>query len=108
MLATNKTIFTKYAKIIMQWPVYLIIVNFGYKIQRLRIKPRRMIVGLIFIHERNSLKVKIKIYYQTMGVIIKYKSNCYVLYKIIQSNVTALEKNIIKNLLMICIDRNIQ
>ena len=37
-------------------------------------------VGLIPIHKRDSLKVKMEIYYQTMGVITKCKSKLNVMF----------------------------
>lgn len=42
-----------------------------------------MMVGLIFIYKIDSLKVKIEIYHQTIGVITKCKSNCAALQKLI-------------------------
>lgn len=67
-----------------------------------------MIISLIFINKKDFLKAKIKIYYQIIGVIIKYKSNYTFLQKIILPNVTLLEKAAVKNLLMIYADQNIQ
>ena len=46
-------------------------------------RPEGMMVGLISIHKEDSFKVKIEIYYQTMGVITKCKLKCHVLHKAI-------------------------
>lgn len=91
-----------------QCPVYLIIGNLSHKIQRLGIRLRGMIVGLIPIHKRDFLKIKIEIYYQTMRVIIKCKSNCHIMRIVIWPNITALEKAEIEGLLMMCAHKNVQ
>ena len=70
----------KYTESIAQLPVYLTIGNLSYEIRRSRIKPGRMIVGLISIHKRDSLEVEMEIYYQTIGVITKCKSKLNVMF----------------------------
>ena len=108
LLAINKTVHTKHEGDMAEWPAYLTINNLSHEIQRSRIRPRRLIVGLISIYKEDCLKVKIEIYHQIIGVITKYKSKCHFLYKVIWLNVTALEKVAIKGLLMIWIDENMQ
>ena len=54
-----------------QWPVYLTIGNLSYEIKRSQSRFWGMMVDLIPIHKRDSLKVKIEIYYQTIGMITK-------------------------------------
>ena len=83
LLATDKTVLTKHAGDMAQWPVYLTICNLSHEIQRSGIRPGGMMVGLIPIHKRDSLEVKIEIYHQTMGVITKCKSKCHILRKVI-------------------------
>ena len=83
LLATDKMVLIEHAKDLAQWPVYLTIGNLSYEIQRSRIRPGRIIVSLIFIYKKDSLKVKMEIYYQTIEVIIKYKLKCHVLHKVI-------------------------
>lgn len=63
LLATDKTIFPKYAKNIAQWSIYLIIGNLSQEIQRLWIKLGGIMVILIFIYKKDFLKIKIEIYY---------------------------------------------
>ena len=67
-----------------------------------------MMVGLIFIYKKDFLKVKMEIYYQTIGVIKKCKSKCHVLHKVIWPNIKALEKMAIKGLLIMYLDGNVQ
>ena len=83
LLATNKTVLTEHTKGMAQWLVYLTIGNLSHEIQRSQIKPRGMMVGFIPIHKGDSLEIKIEIYHQIIGVIIRYKSKCYVLQKVI-------------------------
>lgn len=60
------------------------------------------------IYKEEFFNVKIEIYYQTIRVITKYKSNYTILQKKVWPNLTALEKLEIKNLLIICTNKNIQ
>ena len=83
LLATDITLLTKHAKDMVQLPGYLTIVNLSHEIRRSRIRLRGMIVGLISIHKADSFEVKMEIYHQIMGIILKYKSKCYVLHKVI-------------------------
>ncbi len=108
LLATDKTVLTEYTKNMAQWPVHLTIGNLSHEIRRSQIRQWGMIVGLIPIHKRDSLEVKMEIYHQTMGVITRCKSKCHILHKMIWLNVTALEKAAIKSLLMMCTDRNVR
>ena len=83
LLVTDNKILIEYIEDMAQWLVYLTICNLTHKIQISRIRPREMMVDLISIYKKDSLKVKIEIYHQTLGVITKYKSKCYVLHKVI-------------------------
>ena len=65
-------------------------------------------ISLILIHKGDFFKIKKEIYYQTMGVITKCKSNCHVLHKVILLNVIALEMAAIDNLLIIYANRNMR
>ena len=57
LLATHKTILIKHAA------VYLTIGNLSYKIWRSWSKLEEIIVGLNLIHKRDSLEIKMEIYY---------------------------------------------
>lgn len=74
-MATNKTVLTKHARDMAQWPIYLTISNLSHKIWRLQVRSERIIIGLIPIHKSDQFNVKIEIYYQTIGVITKSKYN---------------------------------
>ncbi len=52
-----------------QWPVYLTIDNLSHEIRRSWSRSGGMMVGLILIHKRDSLEVKMEIYHQTMRII---------------------------------------
>ena len=65
-------------------------------------------VGLILIYKEDFFKVKIEIYYQTIRIITKCKSKCHILHKVIQPNITALEKAAIESLLMMYANENMQ
>lgn len=93
LLAIDKTILIKHVKNITPWPISLAISTLSHKISRSWIKPDEMMVCLIFIHEKNFHKVKIEIYYLTIGVITKCSSNCHILHKIIQPNIIKFKKN---------------
>ena len=77
LLGIDKTVLTKYIENMVQWPVNLTIGNLSYEIRRSQIRPRGLMVGLIFIHKKDFFEVKIKIYHQTMGIIIKCKSKMF-------------------------------
>ncbi len=108
LLAADKLVLTEPATDMAQWPVYLTIGNLSHKIRRSQIRLGGMIVGLILIHKRDSFNVKMEIYHKTTGVIIKCKSKCHVLRKVIRLNVTELEKAAIESLLMMCADGNMR
>ena len=74
-LATNKTVFTKYAKDMAQWHVYLTIGNLSHEIQKSQVRPKRIIVGLIPMYKDDLLSMKMEIYHQTMKVISKNACN---------------------------------
>ena len=78
LLATNKTVLTKHARDIAQKLIYLTIGNLSHEIQRSQIKPGGIMVGLISINKRDSLKIKIEIYHQTIGIITRYKSRYHI------------------------------
>lgn len=59
-----------------------------------------MIVSLICIYKIDFFEIKVEIYYQIIGVIIKSKLKSHILDKIIWINITGLEKAAIKNLLI--------
>ena len=107
LLALDKIVLIEYVRDIAQWPVYLTIGNLSHEIQRSRIRPGEIMIGLILIHKRNSLEIKIKIYYRTMRVITKCKSKYHVLYKLISLNVTVLEKAVIEGLFLMYADGNV-
>lgn len=65
-----------------------------------------MMIGLISIYKRDSLKVIIKIYHQPIGTIIKDKFNSLFLCIVFSLRI-ALEKMAVKYILMICIDGKI-
>lgn len=73
----------EYARNMAQQPIYLIMRNLSHKIQRLQIRPKGMMVGLIFIYKKEIFEIKMMIYNQIMGVITNSKSNYHVLCKII-------------------------
>lgn len=55
--------------------MYLTLGNLSYKIQRSRVRLRKIIVNLISIYKKDLFDVKIEIYYQTMRIITKSKYN---------------------------------
>lgn len=67
-----------------------------------------MIIGLILIYKKFFFKIIMKIYHQIIKLIIKCKFNYHVLYKVIWPKITMLEKVIIKDLLIICANGNMQ
>ena len=71
LLAIDKTALTKNEGEIAQWPIYLIISNLNHEIQRLYIKLRGIMIGLISIYRGDCLEIKIEIYHQIIKVIIK-------------------------------------
>ncbi len=71
LLVIDKTVLTKHVGDMAQWPVYLTIGNLSHEIKRSRSRSRGMMVGLIPIHKRDSLEVKMEIYHQTIGMITK-------------------------------------
>lgn len=71
-------------------------------------------ISLIFIYKEDLFNIKIEIYYQTMGVIIKSRcSNRYSLDKFPdlrfknRPNIIVLESIAVEDLLIICVNRNI-
>lgn len=74
-MVTDKTVLIKHAKNIAQQPLYLTIGNLSYEIQRLRVGPGRMMVGLILIHKGDLFNVKIETYHQIIEVITREKCN---------------------------------
>lgn len=91
----------------MQWSIYLAIGNLSYNIQRLEIRSGKIIVGLIPIYKNDFLDVKIKIYYQTIGIITKNKSKYPVLQIVAWPDIMALEKVTVEGMLIIYVNRNI-
>ena len=71
LLITDKIVLIKHNRNMTQWPIYLIISNLSYKIWKLWLRSRRMMVGLISIYKKDSLKIKIEIYHRTIRIIIK-------------------------------------
>lgn len=55
--------FLKYTKNIAQWPIYLTLDNLSYKIWRLKIKSKEIIISFISIYKNDLISIKIKIYY---------------------------------------------
>lgn len=70
-MATDKTVLIKYVEDMAQWPIYLTISNLNHEIWNSQIRLGGMMIGLIPIHKKDFLRVKIEIYYQTMRMIIK-------------------------------------
>ncbi len=107
LLATDKIVFIKHVRDMAQWPVYLIIGNLSHQIRSSRSRARGMIVGLIPIHKRDSLEVKIEIHHQTMVMITKdiFKS---LFLCIVVCPGTSLEKAVVEGLLMMCADRSVR
>ena len=66
-----------------------------------------MMFGLILIYKRHSLKVKMEIYYQIMGIITKAIFKSLFLWIVILQEIM-LENTTIESLLMICTDGRIQ
>lgn len=66
-----------------------------------------MIIGFISIYKENILEVKIEIYYQSMGVITKNMFKFLLLHIVVWLRIVS-ENAVIKNVLMICINRSIQ
>lgn len=67
-----------------------------------------MIVCLMYIYNKNCFRVKIETYHLSVGVIMRYKSRYHFLYKIVKINVIRLKKLAIKELLIMCVDKNLQ
>lgn len=63
LLATDKTVLTKFVGNMAQWPVYLTIANLSHEIRRSRIRPEGIMIGLIPIHKGDSFEVKMEIYH---------------------------------------------
>ncbi len=63
-------------------------------------------VGFISIYKGDSLEVKIEIYHETIGMIIKDIFKSLFSYIVVLSR-TVLEKAVVENLLMICADGRI-
>lgn len=55
----------------VQWLIYLTIDNLSYKIWKSQVRLEGIIVGLIHMHKKDLFDMKIEIYYQTVGVIMK-------------------------------------
>ena len=114
LLATDKTVLTEHARDMAQWPVYMTIGNLSHEIQRSRVRPGGMIVGLIPIHKRKSFDVKIEMYHPTMGVITKNTyNNRHLLDKILGlpfenwPDIIVLGSAVIESLLIIWADENV-
>lgn len=102
MLFVNNTlVLNKYLGDMVQWQVYLIISNLSYKIWRLWIRLRGIIIELIPIYKGDFHEVKIQIYHQIMGVITKDIFKSFLLYIVVWQD-TVLEEAVVKDLLMIC------
>lgn len=71
LLVTDKIVLIKHVEDMTQWFVYFIIGNLSHKIRKLRIRPGKIMIGLISIYKGDFLGVKIEIYHQTMGMITK-------------------------------------
>ncbi len=71
LLVTDKTVLTEHVEDMAQWLVYLTIGNLSHEIRMSQSRPGGIMVGLIRIHKRDSLEVKIEIYHQIMGMITK-------------------------------------
>lgn len=106
LLATNKIVLIEHIGDITQWPIYLTICNSSHEIRRPRIRFLGIIISFIPIYKGNSLKLKIDIYYQTMGVIIKGIFKFLLLYIIVWLGIV-LEKVAIESVLIICIDKSV-
>lgn len=73
-----------------------------------------MIVSNISIYKKDLFEIKIEIYHQIIGVIIKYKyNNWYLLDKLLGlhfenwSNIIGLKSVAINDLLRICVNKNV-
>ena len=106
LLATYKTVLTKSARDMVQWPIYLTICNLRHEIRKSQIRLGGIIIGLIPIYKRDSLKVKIKIYYQTIRVIIKNIFKSLLLCIVVLIGIV-LKKAVVEIVLIICADKNI-
>lgn len=116
----NKTMFTKHKENIAQFSIYLVIGNLSYKIWRLRVRLREIIVYFIFIYKNNLFSIKIRIYHQIIRIIIKDIQNyrqinitnkviffCLRLKTLNWLDIITLKTSAIKNLLIIYADRSI-
>lgn len=64
-------------------------------------------ISLILIYKRDSLGLKIEIYYQTMGVMTKRIFKSLFLYIVVLLR-TVLEKLVVKDVLIMYVDKSLQ
>lgn len=97
----------EYIEDIVQCSIYLTIGNLSHEIWKSLKNIREMIIEPIYMYKKDSLKVKIKIYHQTLAVIIKSIFKSFLLYIIVWLG-TALKKMVVKGVLRLFANKTIQ